>query len=71
MDLAFQGAHSDTISDWDDSGDAVIGIHGPLGNDEEIGTADARISHGCIRLRERDLLRMLDVPPGSPIDILS
>jgi len=64
-------AHSDTISDWDHSGDAVIGIHGPLGSDEEIGTAGARISHGCIRLHERDLLKMRDVPPGSPIDIVS
>ena len=63
-------AHSDTISNWDHSGDAVIGIHGPLDSDEEIGTAGAQISHGCIRLHERDLLRMRDVPPGSPIDIV-
>ena len=26
------------ISDWEGSGDAVIGIHGPLGEDSEIGT---------------------------------
>jgi hypothetical protein len=54
-----------------DSGDAVICIHGPLGSDEGIGTADARISHGCIRLHERDLLRMRNVPPRNPIDIVS
>ena len=64
-------AHSQTISNWDGSGDAVVGIHGPLGSDQEIGTAGARISHGCIRMHEADLLRLLVVPPGSPIDIIS
>jgi lipoprotein-anchoring transpeptidase ErfK/SrfK len=63
-------AHSDAISNWEGSGDAVIGIHGPLGSDKEIGTTGARISHGCIRLHEPDLLRLRDVPPGSPVDIV-
>jgi len=31
-------AHSNTITDWDNSGDAMIAIHGPLGADAEIGT---------------------------------
>jgi lipoprotein-anchoring transpeptidase ErfK/SrfK len=63
-------AHSDAIKDWDGSGDAVIGIHGPLGEGKEIGTKGARISHGCIRLHEADLLRLRDVPVGTPIDIM-
>ena len=63
-------AHSDTISDWEGSGDAVIGIHGPLGSGQVIGTTGARISHGCIRLQEAALLRLRKVPPGTPIDIL-
>jgi lipoprotein-anchoring transpeptidase ErfK/SrfK len=63
-------AHSDAISDWEGSGDAVIGIHGPLGGDRLIGTAGSRISHGCIRLHEADLLRLRDVPPGTPINIV-
>ena len=63
-------AHSDAISNWQGSGDAVIGIHGPLGSDKQIGTTGARISHGCIRLHEKDLLRLRDVPPGSPVDIV-
>jgi lipoprotein-anchoring transpeptidase ErfK/SrfK len=62
-------AHSESIKDWDGSGDAVIGIHGPLGDDKEIGTAGARVSHGCIRLHEADLLRLREVPAGTPIDI--
>jgi len=64
-------AHSDTISDWQGSGDAVIGIHGPLGSGQLIGTTGARISHGCIRLHEAALLRLREVPPGTPIDIVS
>ena len=52
------------------TGDAVIGIHGPLGEDSQIGTAGARISHGCIRLHDKDLLRLRQVPPGTPIDIV-
>jgi hypothetical protein len=63
-------AHSEAISDWEGSGDAVIGIHGPLGDDTEIGTTGARISHGCIRLHLNDLIRLSEVPPGTPIDIV-
>jgi lipoprotein-anchoring transpeptidase ErfK/SrfK len=63
-------AHSGAISDWEGSGDAVIGIHGPLGEDTEIGTTGARISHGCIRLHDTALVRLSEVPPGTPIDIV-
>jgi L,D-transpeptidase catalytic domain len=63
-------AHSRAISDWDGSGDAVIGIHGPLGMDAEIGTSGARISHGCIRLHEGTLDRLAKIPPGTPVDII-
>jgi lipoprotein-anchoring transpeptidase ErfK/SrfK len=63
-------AHSEAISDWEGSGDAVIGIHGPLGDDSEIGTTGARVSHGCIRLHDAALVRLSEVPPGTPIDII-
>jgi lipoprotein-anchoring transpeptidase ErfK/SrfK len=62
-------AHSQAIGDWEGSGDAVIGIHGPLGDGSLIGTTGARISHGCIRLHVSALLKLRDVPPGTPIDI--
>jgi len=62
-------AHSTAISDWEGSGDAVIGIHGPLGMDAAIGTKGARISHGCIRLHLSALEKLSQVPPGTPIDI--
>jgi lipoprotein-anchoring transpeptidase ErfK/SrfK len=63
-------AHSPTISDWEGSGDAVIGIHGPLGAGREIGTSGAKISHGCIRLQDRALEELTVVPPGTPITIV-
>jgi lipoprotein-anchoring transpeptidase ErfK/SrfK len=63
-------AHSPAIADWQGSGDAVIGIHGPLGDDTEIGTSGARISHGCIRLHDQVLERLTEVPPGTPVDVV-
>lgn len=63
-------AHSPNIDDWNGSGDAIIGIHGPLGDDAAIGTAGARISHGCVRLHSDALAKLAAVPPGTPIDIV-
>jgi lipoprotein-anchoring transpeptidase ErfK/SrfK len=64
-------AHSAAISDWEQSGDAIVAIHGPLGADAAIGTSGARVSHGCIRLHDEDLARLAVVPPGSPVDIVA
>ena len=64
-------AHSPSIQDWEGSGDAVIGIHGPLGMDTAIGTTGAQISHGCIRLHDQALEKLTKVPPGTPIEVVS
>jgi lipoprotein-anchoring transpeptidase ErfK/SrfK len=65
--------HSDTITDWENSGDAIIGIHGPITSDDDslIGTTGAAISHGCVRLHDADLAQLADIPPGTPINIVS
>ena len=63
-------AHSNTITDWDNSGDAMVAIHGPLGADAAIGTTGARISHGCIRLHVAALRRLRPVSAGSPVFIV-
>jgi lipoprotein-anchoring transpeptidase ErfK/SrfK len=68
--IVVTSAHSPTISDWEGSGDAVIGIHGPLGEDSQIGTSGAKISHGCIRLHDQSLEKLVMVPPGTPIDVV-
>lgn len=52
------------------SGDGMVGIHGPLGGEQLIGASGARISHGCIRLHEADLLRLRDIPAGTPVTIV-
>ena len=64
-------AHSNAITDWEESGDAVVAIHGPLGEDAEIGTTGAQISHGCVRLHDRALAELRVVPDGSPIDVIA
>jgi lipoprotein-anchoring transpeptidase ErfK/SrfK len=63
--------HSNAISDWESSGDALMAIHGPLGADAEIGKLGARVSHGCVRLHVADLLHLRNVPAGSPIDVVA
>jgi hypothetical protein len=60
-------AHSDAIADWEGSGDAVIGIHGPLGAD--IGPGGVAVSHGCVRLPVSDLVKLAGLPAGTPITI--
>jgi lipoprotein-anchoring transpeptidase ErfK/SrfK len=66
-------AHSDAITDWSDSGDAIIAIHGPIDSydDSLIGTTGAAISHGCIRLHDADLAQLAMLPPGTPVDIVA
>jgi hypothetical protein len=65
--------HSDTITDWENTGDAVIGIHGPITSHDDslVGTTGAAISHGCIRLHDADLAQLSIIPAGTPIDIVS
>jgi hypothetical protein len=63
--LAFgTSAKSDTLTDW--PGGGVIGIHGT----NAPGLIPGRISHGCIRMKNKDILR-LDrlMPVGTPISI--
>jgi lipoprotein-anchoring transpeptidase ErfK/SrfK len=64
-------AHSNTISDWEMSGDALMAIHGPLGADTQIGTTGAYVSHGCVRLHLSDLSHLRIVPAGSPIVVIA
>ncbi len=63
--------HSDTITDWENSGDAIIGIHGPITSydDSLIGNTGAAFSHGCIRLHDADLAQLSMIPPGTPVVI--
>jgi lipoprotein-anchoring transpeptidase ErfK/SrfK len=63
--------HSNAISDYEESGDAIVAIHGPLGEDAAIGTTGAGVSHGCVRLHNADLTQLRTVPVGSPVQIIN
>jgi lipoprotein-anchoring transpeptidase ErfK/SrfK len=57
-------ARSAVLTDWPDGG--YIGIHGT----NEPGRLPGRISHGCIRLRNGDILRLAALMPvGTPVTI--
>jgi len=63
--LAFgTSARSETLTDWPDGG--FVGIHGT----DEPGLIPGRVSHGCIRLRNADILRLARLMPvGTPLTI--
>lgn len=63
--LAFgTSARSRVLTDW--PGGGFIGIHGT----DEPELLPGRVSHGCIRLRNRDILRLAKLMPvGTPVTI--
>ncbi len=57
---------SNVITDDEQFGDGVIGIHGT--NQPELVGTD--VSHGCIRLRNTDILKLVGLLPlGTPVSI--
>ncbi len=57
-------ARSAVLTEWPDGG--FVGIHGT----DEPGLIPGRVSHGCIRLRNRDILRLARLMPvGTPLTI--
>jgi lipoprotein-anchoring transpeptidase ErfK/SrfK len=57
-------AFSDVLTNW--KGGGIIGLHG-TNDPSSIGN---RQSHGCIRLRNRDIERLVPILPlGTPVDI--
>jgi L,D-transpeptidase catalytic domain len=57
-------AYAPTLSDW--PGGGVVGLHGT----NEPGLIPGRPSHGCIRLRNRDILTLYRLAErGTPINI--
>jgi lipoprotein-anchoring transpeptidase ErfK/SrfK len=57
-------AYAPTLSDW--PGGGVVGLHGT----NQPGLIPGRPSHGCIRLKNRDILRLYRLASrGTPINI--
>jgi L,D-transpeptidase catalytic domain len=58
-------AHAPTLTDWPHGG--VVGIHGT----DEPGLVPGRPSHGCMRMHNRDVLRLYRLLPiGTPLHIV-
>jgi L,D-transpeptidase catalytic domain len=57
-------ATSDTLTDW--PGGGYVGVHGT----NEPGILPGRVSHGCVRLKNPDILRLSKLMPvGTPVTI--
>ncbi len=57
-------ARSPTLTDWPAGG--FIGIHGT----DRPDLLPGRVSHGCVRLRNSDILRLARLMPvGTPVDV--
>jgi lipoprotein-anchoring transpeptidase ErfK/SrfK len=57
-------ARSSKLTDW--PGGGIVGIHGT----NEPRLIPGRVSHGCVRLRNRDVLRLARLMPvGTPVTI--
>jgi lipoprotein-anchoring transpeptidase ErfK/SrfK len=63
--LAFGlSARSAVLNDW--PGGGFIGVHGT----DQPGILPGRVSHGCIRMANADILRLgLLMPVGTPVTI--
>ena len=59
------GARSPTLTDW--PGGGFIGIHGT----DRPDLLPGRVSHGCIRMRNRDIVRLARLlPMGTPVTVV-
>jgi lipoprotein-anchoring transpeptidase ErfK/SrfK len=57
-------ARSPTLTDWPAGG--FVGIHGT----DRPDLLPGRVSHGCVRMRNDDILRLADLlPVGTPLTI--
>jgi hypothetical protein len=58
-------AYAPSLSEW--PGGGVVGLHGT----DQPGLIPGRPSHGCVRLRNRDILRLYKLAPkGTPVEIV-
>lgn len=63
-------AHSEDIQSWAGSGDAITAFHGPFGAESILRSGGGKVSNGCLRMLPEDQIKMMDIPVGTPVDIL-
>lgn len=65
-------AHSKVFQTFEGGNDAIIALHGPITPEANaaIGKNGTQISHGCIRMHDKQLLKVAWVPDGTPLSIV-
>jgi lipoprotein-anchoring transpeptidase ErfK/SrfK len=64
-------AHSEVLKTFEGGSDAIVAIHGPITGqaNAQIGKDGTRISNGCIRMHDNNLVKVGKVPDGTPVII--
>jgi L,D-transpeptidase catalytic domain len=64
-------AFATTVTDWEQGGQSMVAITGPLGALAAIQHGGAPLSRGGIRLADGDMARLRPLPAGAPIDVVA
>jgi hypothetical protein len=64
-------AIADTLTDWEQDGNPMVAITGPLDTETAIAAGGGAVSQACIRLLVPDLSRLRNVPAGTPVDVVA
>jgi hypothetical protein len=64
-------AIADTVTDWEQDGNPMVAITGPLDTEAAIAAGGGSVSRACIRLLADDLARLRNVPAGTPVDVVA
>jgi len=64
-------AFATTVTDWEQGGDSMVAITGPLDTVAAIQDGGAPLSRGGIRLADSAVARLRDLPAGTPIDVMA
>ena len=64
-------AFATTVTDWEQGGDSMVAITGPLNTVTAIQDGGAPLSRGGIRVADSAMARLRDIPAGTPIDVLA
>jgi len=64
-------AFATTLTDWEQEGNSMVTITGPLGTAAAIQDGGAPLSRGGIRVADSAMARLRDIPAGTPIDVMA
>jgi L,D-transpeptidase catalytic domain len=64
-------AFASTMADWEQGGDSMVAITGPLGTVAAVQHGGASLSRAGIRLSDGDMATLRALPAGAPIDVVA